>query len=259
MMAGSSARYSIPPLVPAPIWQFSKAANGSHYFRDVPHRVLVVNADPLQLTDQVLAIAEGAFSVVGVDSYEVGRALLGRMSPDILVASVRLGRHNGLQLSLLASLERGLKATIVVGDADPVLQSEATRMGAKYLVTPCSRADLQGVVGRLAAGAWSPRAWPRVEVTQGLRAEAGNISVRITDVSYGGFRLELPAEEALARPFVLTMAHAGIAIAARPIWIRRRGRHVECGAALRGIDSPALERWRALVDQKRGIAQGEAI
>jgi hypothetical protein len=236
-----------------------ETAGGSHLDRDVAPRVLVVNADPLQLTEQVLAIAEGPFSVVGVDSYEVGRALLARMSPDILVASVRLGRHNGLHLSLLASLERGMKATIVVGDADPVLQGEATRMGARYLVTPCSRGDLQGVVGRLAAGAWSPRAWPRVPVGHGLRADAGNISARITDVSYGGFRLELPADEALSRPFVLTLAHAGVAIAARPIWSRRRGRSIECGAALRGTDSPALERWRALVDQKRGTAHVETL
>jgi DNA-binding response OmpR family regulator len=224
----------------------------------VAPRVLVVNTDPLQLTEQVLAIAEGAFSVVGVDSYEVGRALLARMSPDILVASVRLGRHNGLHLSLLASLERGLKATIVVGDADPVLQSEAVRMGARYLVVPYSRGDLQGVVRRLAAGAWSPRASPRVPVAHGMRAEAGNIAVRVTDVSYGGFRLQLPPDETLSRPFVLTLAHAGVAVAARPIWVRAGAQGVECGAALRGADSPALERWRALVDQKRGIAQGEA-
>jgi hypothetical protein len=221
--------------------------------------VLVVNADPLQLTEQVLAIAEGAFPVVGVDSYEVGRALLHRMSPDILVASVRLGRHNGLHLSLLASLERGLKATIVVGDADPVLQSEAIRMGARYLVTPCSRADLRGVVGRLASGAWAPRAWPRVAVAYGMRAEAGNISARVTDVSYGGFRLELPSDEDLSRPFVLTIAQAGVAIAARPIWARRTGKATECGAALRGTDSPALERWRTLVDQQRGMVQEEAL
>jgi DNA-binding response OmpR family regulator len=236
-----------------------ETAGGSHLHGDVAPRVLVVNADPLQLTEQVLAIAEGSFSVVGVDSYEVGRALLGRMSPDILVASVRLGRHNGLQLSLLASLERGMKATIVVGEADPVLQSEATRMGARYLVTPCSRADLQGVVGRLAAGAWSPRACPRFTVAQGIPADAGNISARVTDISYGGFRLHLAADESLSRPFVLTLAHAGVAIAARPIWSRPSGEGIECGAALRGADSPALERWRALVDQKRGIARFEAI
>jgi DNA-binding response OmpR family regulator len=224
----------------------------------VAPRVLVVNADPLQLTEQVLAIAESAFSVVGVDSYEVGRALLARMSPDILVASVRLGRHNGLHLSLLASLERGLKATIVVGDADPVLQSEASRMGARYLVVPYSRGDLQGVVRRLAAGAWSPRVSPRIQVPHGMRAEAGNIAVRVTDVSYGGFRLQLPSGETLSRPFVLTLAQAGVAVAARPIWVRPGARGLECGAALRGTDSPAFDRWRALVDQKRGIAQGEA-
>jgi hypothetical protein len=194
-----------------------------------------------------------------VDSYEVGRALLARMAPDILVASVRLGRHNGLHLSLLASLERGMKATIVVGEADPVLQSEATRMGARYLVTPYSRGDLQHVIGRLAGGAWSPRAWPRIALAHGMRGEAGNIAARITDVSYGGFRLELPADESLSRPFVLTLAHAGVAIAARPVWSRSGPRGFECGAALPGTDSPALERWRALVDQKRGIAQGEAV
>jgi hypothetical protein len=202
--------------------------------------------------EHVLAIAEGSFCVVGVDSYEVGRALLTRMAPDILVASVRLGRHNGLHLSLLASLNQRVKATIVVGDGDPVLQNEAARLGARYLVTPCSRADLQGVVERLMAGAWSPRVWPRVPVDPGMRAEAGNISARLTDVSYGGFRLELASSEALARPFVLTLAHAGVASAARPIWSRSVGRRVECGAELRGAEGPGLERWRALVDQKRG-------
>lgn len=132
-------------------------------------------------------------------------------------------------------------------------------MGARYLVTPYSRADLQGVIGRLAAGAWSPRAWPRIALATGMRAEAGNIAARITDLSYGGFRMELPPDESLSRPFVLTLAHAGVAIAARPVWSRRGPRGVECGAALPGADSPALERWRALVDQKRGIAQGEAV
>ena len=249
----------VPPLVPTSISRTPETADGSHCSRDVAPRVLVVNADPLQLTDQVLAIAERSFSVVGVDSYEVGRALLARMAPDILVASVRLGRHNGLHLSLLASLERGMKATIVVGDADPVLESEAARMGARYLVTPCSKGDLQGVVGRLAAGAWSPRAWPRTPVPQGMRAEAGNVTARITEISYGGFRFELPSDEALSRSFVLTVAHAGVAIAARPIWSRPTTAGLECGAALRATDSPALERWRTLVDQKRGIAQGEAV
>jgi DNA-binding response OmpR family regulator len=218
----------------------------------VPNRVLVVNADHVQLTEHVLAIAEGAFSVIGVDSYEVGRALLSEMTPDLLVASVRLGRHNGLHLSLLASRERGMKATIVVGDADPVLQNEAARLGARYLITPCSRDDLKGAVGRLLTGAWSPRVWPRLQLSPAMRAEAGNIPVRVTDVSYGGFRLELPGGAALSRPFVLTLAHAGVAVAARPIWMREGAPGLECGAALRATDSPALERWRALVDQKLG-------
>jgi hypothetical protein len=150
-------------------------------------------------------------------------------------------------------MERGVRATIVVGEADPVLQNEAARMGARYLVTPCSRADLQGVVARLVAGAWSPRVSPRVAVEPAMRAEAGNISVRVTDVSYNGFRLDLPANQDLSRPFVLTLGHVGVAVAARPVWSRTSGRRVECGAELRGAEGPALERWRALVDQKRGI------
>ena len=255
-MAGSQPA---PSLVTPHFFRFAKTAEGSHLFSDVAHRVLVVNADPLQLTEQVLAIAESAFSVVGVDSYDVGRALLTSMTPDILVTSVRLGRHNGLHLSLLASLERGLKATIVIGDADPVLQSEASRMGVRYLVTPYSRGDLQGVVGRLATGKWSPRAWPRLPLAPGMRAEAGNVPVRVTDVSYGGFRLEMPPEETLLRPFVLTLAQVGVAVAARPIWCRSGPGGMHCGAELRGIDSPAFDRWRALVDQKRGVAQNDTV
>ena len=58
----------VPALVPARNSISSETADGSHGSRDVRPRVLVVNADPLQLTEQVLAIAEGAFPVVGVDS-----------------------------------------------------------------------------------------------------------------------------------------------------------------------------------------------
>jgi hypothetical protein len=219
----------------------------------------VVNTDPSELTEQVLAIAEGAFCVVGVDSYEVGRELLARMPPDVLVAAVRLGTHNGLHLALLASLERGIKATIVIGDADHVLQAEATKVGARYLVAPYTRADLQGVVTRLVSGKWSPRSWPRFVVSRRLRAEAGNVSARITNMSYGGLRLEMNGEDELSGPFVLTLAHAGVAIAARPIWCRRGDGGLECGAALPAADGPALERWRALVDHERGVAQGQGV
>jgi hypothetical protein len=219
----------------------------------------VVNTDPSALTEQVLAIAEGAFCVVGVDSYEVGRELLGRMPPDVIVTAVRLGRHNGLHLALLASLNRSIKATIVVGEADPVLQAEAGKVNARYLVSPYTRADLQGVVTRVVSGNWSPRSWPRLSVTRRIRAEAGNISARITNISYGGVRLELTDAETLSGPFVLTLPHAGIAIAARPIWCRRGERGLECGAALPGSEGPALDRWRALVDHERGIGHGQSL
>jgi FixJ family two-component response regulator len=52
------------------------------------------------------------------------------MHPDLLIADVRLGEYNGLQL--LASTTQPTAAIIITGHPDPVIEADAHRMGADF-------------------------------------------------------------------------------------------------------------------------------
>ena len=66
--------------------------------------------------------------------------MLSAYAPDVLLTDVRLGEYNGLQLLIDGPVP---PSTIVMtGFDDPLLESEAHRFGARWLVKPISlRAD----------------------------------------------------------------------------------------------------------------------
>lgn len=56
---------------------------------------------------------------------------------DVLVTDVRLGAFNGLHLAIVAHYERPEMQVILLSDVDdPVLRQEASKVGARYIVTP---------------------------------------------------------------------------------------------------------------------------
>jgi DNA-binding response OmpR family regulator len=63
--------------------------------------------------------------------------------PDVVVADVRLGEYNGLQLAVQARALDPVPAIIVTsGFDDPVLKAEAERLGATFLMKPLEPAKL---------------------------------------------------------------------------------------------------------------------
>jgi DNA-binding NtrC family response regulator len=70
-----------------------------------------------------------------VDTFEKARHAVTTEPPDVLVTEVRLGAYNGLHLVLRAKmLNPSLRAIVVSGGADPVLQREAIAIGAEFSV-----------------------------------------------------------------------------------------------------------------------------
>lgn len=63
--------------------------------------------------------------------------------PQVLVADVRLGEFNGIQLLMLGkSVTPGLRAVITNATADRVLADETHRLGATFMIKPLDCRDL---------------------------------------------------------------------------------------------------------------------
>ena len=106
-------------------------------------RVLVVDADTRDRTSTVLLLEAAGYQVRSARSFEDARALLITERPDLLVTDLRLGPYNGLHLVLWSRNEHPDMATVVTSRfADPVLEAEARRNQADFLLRPVSDTQL---------------------------------------------------------------------------------------------------------------------
>lgn len=216
--------------------------------------ILLVNADRavLKRTEALLS-AEGHL-VVAVSSFQEAKRLLHSVSPDLLIAAVRLDAFNGLHLAVRSRLDYpNLPVIITHAEADPVFEYEAKRHGAAFIINPLENSDfLSGVQSALALHRREPtpaRRWPRKQVSGGVEAQLEASQVRIFDMSYGGLRLALGDKRELPAVFDVTVPAAGLTVHARPVWTFRSPATDEfwCGAEL--VDNgTAVAGWRDFVD-----------
>lgn len=74
-------------------------------------------------------------------TFDEARAYLSQARPSVVIVDVRLGNYNGLQLLHFSRQQSPDTLWLVVsGFDDPVLRSEATKLGAAFLTKPL---DLQ--------------------------------------------------------------------------------------------------------------------
>ena len=111
-----------------------------------PLRVLVVAPTSPLAANLVEWLTEAGHEVILVTSFLAGKARL-ELAPSVLIAEVRLGDYNGLHLALRA--KAGGIPSLVVGDADPVLEREAQRLGVAYLAHQLSRSVLLSALGQV--------------------------------------------------------------------------------------------------------------
>jgi DNA-binding response OmpR family regulator len=107
----------------------------------MPGRVLIVDDDEACLSGMKMLIEMAGHEAIVASTFEEGRRLLRSSAPpDMLIADVRLGSFNGLQL--IATNTINIPVIVISGFDDSVLKAEARAMGADYLVKPISPAAL---------------------------------------------------------------------------------------------------------------------
>ena len=110
--------------------------------------LLIVDDDP-QTVDGLAELLEGAgFECDGATSFEAALAAMRASPPDVLVTDIRLQAFNGLHLVLRRPV--GSYAIVMSAFPDPVLQTEAVRLGASYLVKPVETQQLLELLKRAA-------------------------------------------------------------------------------------------------------------
>jgi DNA-binding NtrC family response regulator len=113
------------------------------------NRVVVVEDDPPTLGLIERWLIDAGYYVVTCARFEQAKTYLASHTPDILLADVRLGAFNGLQLALLVKADHPAVRVIVFSQHDdPVLHTEAVRCGASFVRTPASSATLLGYLNQ---------------------------------------------------------------------------------------------------------------
>src|SRR5688572_9365541 len=101
--------------------------------------VLVVYADTADRMSTVLLLESAGYRVVSARNFEEAKQALASEAPDILLTDLRLGSYNGLHLVLRSRTDHPEMAALVTSRIpDPVLEAEAQRQSAGFLLLPAS-------------------------------------------------------------------------------------------------------------------------
>jgi DNA-binding response OmpR family regulator len=99
--------------------------------------ILILEDDPNVSNVYALALQSEGHHVRVYSSFEEARKALRESLPDALLTDVRVGSYNGLQLALIFRAMSDQSPIVVVsGHDDLVIQEEARRIPATFLVKP---------------------------------------------------------------------------------------------------------------------------
>ncbi len=100
-------------------------------------KVLVVDLDHGHVQKLASALRKEGYAALEATSFADGKRLWDTEHPQVMVADIRLGDFNGLQLLIRARAERpNLFAVITSPVADTVLEEETRRFGGTFLIKP---------------------------------------------------------------------------------------------------------------------------
>ena len=96
------------------------------------------------------ALSALGFDVTVAETFKDARSVMGGAErPALLLTDVKLREYNGLHLVLRGrTLWPGLAAIVTSDAPDPVLQTEAERLGATFLVMPAPREEIVAAILR---------------------------------------------------------------------------------------------------------------
>jgi len=218
--------------------------------------VILVNADPRALRHLEALLSEDGYLVAAIDSFVEARDLLDSVTPDLLIADIRLERFNGLQLAIRSHFDHPDVPVIVthVGE-DLVAEAEARRYGVSFIATPLENPNFLSCVRSLVDSrrqAQRPiRRWLRKSVPGFVEVNVAESRAQLVDMSYGGVRLAFDRPRDIPTTFDITIPPFGVTIQANRIWTRDDHEQFSCGAE---VVKTGEDDWRRFVDTLRGTA-----
>lgn len=110
-------------------------------------KLLIVDDDPATRFGLSEFLHDAGFDCTGVGTFEEARSRLRSSALDLLITDIRLDAYNGLQLVI--NRPPNVQAIVITGFADVVLESEATRSGARYVRKPVQPGELLELVRQM--------------------------------------------------------------------------------------------------------------
>jgi DNA-binding response OmpR family regulator len=213
-------------------------------------KILIVDDDDATRGGLTELLRHAGYDPRPFSTFAEARTALDTEVPDLLISDLRLDGFNGLQLVALSP--RPVPAIIVTGFPDSVLEGEARRMGAEYLVKPVIPATLLRLIQQRLTAAGSDvhartRRWARKPLTQALDGLVEDQVARVLDISYGGVRFETLSDRGTPLPpsVRLVLPSPAVAIELDVVWANRDANGWLCGAAVADDADPT---WRRVVD-----------
>jgi len=218
--------------------------------------VVIVNSDEATAAEHAHQLYLSGYSTIAASSFPEIRELLSVYQPKALVSSVRLGDYNGVHLAIVTRMKHGPVPTILLGEADHVLEQEAARAGAHYLRLPVSVAELVQAIRERVEQARPLRRYIRQQPSQLIPVLAGGVAGRLLDLSELGMGVALPlgTAGAMGDDVDVTVTVCGMTLNGRRIWHRADGDELRCGIALVLPTSDDVFRWRMVIDQMEAEA-----
>ena len=225
---------------------------------------IIVDADVAELRKTEQVLEEAGFVVVSADSFAQAKALLASMTPEIVIADIKLNAFNGLHLAALCATWRpGTPFIATHSTYDRVLDADAARLSATYVVkTPTREQLIRTALTMLESrrhGGEIRRSYRKLApapIAVQVAASSAEASAEVVDVSYGGAQLKLPVispgppEEDPPFAFDIVFPDLDLALHAARIWAMPAGEEGgwRCGIDVSANDSDQLQRWRDFVD-----------
>jgi len=212
--------------------------------------VILVNADPRALRHLEALLSDDGYLVAAIDSFLEARDLLNSVTPDLLVADIRLERFNGLQLAIRSRLEHADVPVIVTHfQEDPVAEAEAKRYGGSFIAAPVENPEflphVRSLVDSRRQTERPMRRWPRKPVPGVVEVNAAAGRAQLVNMSYGGVQLAFDPSLPIPQTFDITLQPIGVTVQATRIWTRDDSDRLSCGAE---VVRTGEDDWRRIVD-----------
>ena len=214
--------------------------------------IMLVDANRRTLRRIEAMLSREGYHVVASTSFVRTKKRLEATTPDLLIAGIRLGAHNGLQLAIRTHLDHPDVPIVVTHTSeDAVAEAEAKLYGATFIAAPLSNPRFLPSVRTALLGRRDPHApmrrWFRKSVSGVVEVNAADARAQILDMSYGGVRLAFSDPCEIPPTFKIALPPGGAIVNAHRVWTGRLEAEDRFGCGAEVVES-AQDNWRHFVE-----------